>query len=117
MAVSARHTGTRGRFEHATSGSLSPDIVDKVKPAVISVRVKIVPPRQPAAIEQNGEDDETIPFAPGSPLDKFFQQFGRQFGDQDGQHGQNGQNGTPRNAIRPSPARARASSSRPTATR
>ena len=65
------------------------DIVAKVKPAVISVRVKIGAAAEPAAMQQNG-DDETNPFAPGSPLDKFFQKFGRQFGDQDGQNGQNG---------------------------
>ena len=61
------------------------DIVAKVKPAVISVRVKISAAAEPAVMQHNG-DDETIPFAPGSPLDKFFQQFG----DHDRQHGQNG---------------------------
>jgi serine protease Do len=46
------------------------DLVAKVKPAVISVRVKI---------EQttNGNDTmDTSPFPQGSPMQKFFQQFG-----------------------------------------
>jgi serine protease Do len=54
------------------------DIVAKVKPAVVSVRVKIAGSEGPALMSQN--DDQTIPFAPGSPLQKFFQQFGDQFG-------------------------------------
>ncbi len=47
------------------------DIVEKVKPAVISVRVKI---DRPAASNSNSEDD--LPFPPGSPFQKFFRQFG-----------------------------------------
>jgi len=47
------------------------DIVEKVKPAVISVRVKI---DQPAS--SNSDDDSGLPFPPGSPFEKFFRQFG-----------------------------------------
>src|SRR6202158_5794665 len=61
------------------------DIVTKVKPAVISVRVKMAASAEPASMQQNGDED-AIPSVPGSPLDKFFQQFGRQG---------RGQNGTP----------------------
>ncbi len=58
------------------------DLVAKVKPAVISVRVKIPASADPALAQQMGNDDEQqIPAQPGSPLDKFFQQFGQQFGD------------------------------------
>ncbi len=46
------------------------DIVEKVKPAVISVRVKIDQP-----VETNNTDDK-LPFPPGSPFEKFFRQFG-----------------------------------------
>jgi serine protease Do len=62
------------------------DLVDKVKPAVISVRVKIPASAEPALAQQMGGDDDQqqIPVQPGSPLDKFFQQFGDQFGDQSG---------------------------------
>ena len=45
------------------------DLVAKVKPAVISVRVKI----NEAA---TGTDEHAQPFQPSSPLEKFFRQFG-----------------------------------------
>src|SRR6202166_4648 len=46
------------------------DIVEKVKPAVISVRVKM---ERPTASNLN-EDD--LPFPPGSPFERFFKRFG-----------------------------------------
>jgi serine protease Do len=66
------------------------DLVTKVKPAVISVRVKIPASAEPAMMQDNedgnnGDDQQAIPAQPGSPFDKFFQQFG----DQLGQQGQN----------------------------
>jgi serine protease Do len=60
------------------------DLVSKVKPAVISVRVKLSASAQPASMREFGNDDghqQRIPAQPGSPLDKFFQQFGDQFGN------------------------------------
>ncbi len=45
------------------------DIVEKVKPAVISVRVKM---ERPAS---NLNDDD-LPFPPGSPFERFFKRFG-----------------------------------------
>jgi serine protease Do len=61
------------------------DIVAKVKPAVISVRVKISGSAEPALSQDNGDDeDQQIPVQPGAPLDRFFQQFGDQFGQQFG---------------------------------
>jgi serine protease Do len=66
------------------------DIVAKVKPAVISVRVKIPGSAEPAMMQENGQgngdDQQQIPMQPGSPLDKFFQQFGGQFGQQFGRN-------------------------------
>ena len=56
------------------------DLVAKVKPAVISVRVKIPASTEPALMQENGDDQQLIPAQPGSPLDKFFQRFGQQFG-------------------------------------
>ena len=47
------------------------DIVEKVKPAVISVRVKI---ERPAA--SHSDDEQQIPFPPGSPFERFFKRFG-----------------------------------------
>jgi serine protease Do len=48
------------------------DIVEKVKPAVISVRVKI---DRPADTGLNNDDND-LPFPPGSPFDRFFKRFG-----------------------------------------
>jgi serine protease Do len=47
------------------------DIVEKVKPAVISVRVKM---EQPGNASSN--NDEENPFPPGSPFERFFRRFG-----------------------------------------
>ena len=49
------------------------DLVAKVKPAVISVRVRFN-----VAAQQMGENenDETMPFRQGSPFERFFRQFG-----------------------------------------
>jgi len=57
------------------------DLIAKVKPAVISVRVKI---------DQNAQnssfDDNEGPARPSSPMERFFRQFGEQgFGGQFGQ--------------------------------
>jgi serine protease Do len=46
------------------------DIVEKVKPAVISVRVK---KERPAS---SGLSDDDLPFPPGSPFERFFKRFG-----------------------------------------
>jgi len=45
------------------------DIVEKVKPAVISVRVKMSAGEQPSVVED-------MPFPKGSPMDRFFKRFG-----------------------------------------
>ncbi|MGA8611770.1 MAG: Do family serine endopeptidase [Xanthobacteraceae bacterium] len=52
------------------------DLVAKVKPAVISVRVKINESAKLTSMTKGGDD--IVPFAPGSPMEKFFQQFGFQ---------------------------------------
>jgi serine protease Do len=57
------------------------DIVAKVKPAVISVRVKIDKPIGPAM----SEDD--APFPPGSPMERFFKRFGGPNGGGEGNGG------------------------------
>ena len=67
------------------------DLVTKVKPAVISVRVKDSRLRRAgddAGI--GGDDQEQVPAQPGSPLDKFFQQFGQQFGGHNGRNAARG---------------------------
>ena len=64
------------------------DVVEKVKPAVISVRVKV---ENKAQI--SGLDGESLP--PG--LERFFRQFGQPDGGQNGQRGPRGGGGGPRN--------------------
>jgi serine protease Do len=54
------------------------DIVAKVKPAVISVRVKIA--ASDTDLLQQNSDQGGNQFQPGSPMEKFFRQFGDQFG-------------------------------------
>jgi serine protease Do len=44
------------------------DIVEKVKPAVIGVRVKVA----------RGESSDESPFPPGSPMERFFKRFGQE---------------------------------------
>src|ERR1700730_759342 len=46
------------------------DIVEKVKPAVVSVRVKV-----DGGARTTGFEGE-LPFPKGSPMDRFFRQFG-----------------------------------------
>ncbi len=60
------------------------DLVAKVKPAVISVRVRVdqgAESDDPNASDQN--DQQNSPYMPGSPFEKFF----RRFGDENGQQG------------------------------
>ena len=62
----------------APSGPASfADLVDRVKGAVVSVRVKIV---QNASAD--GDDEHGMPqFGPGDPLERFFKQFGGRGGE------------------------------------
>jgi len=46
------------------------DIVERVKPAVVGIRVKV---RESVS---SGDSQQELPFPPGSPLDRFFRQFG-----------------------------------------
>src|SRR5437660_1342141 len=55
--------------EAAAQPSGFADLVAKVKPAVISVRVKLNE-------ASTASDQKALPFQPGSPLEKFFRQFG-----------------------------------------
>src|SRR5262252_2126553 len=49
------------------------DLVEKVKPAVISVRVRFDANAQRTGANQ---DDDMMPFRQGSPFERFFRQFG-----------------------------------------
>ena len=48
------------------------DIVERVKPSVISVKVNI---NEKVAKNDNGDNDDS-PFQPGSPMERFFRRFG-----------------------------------------
>lgn len=54
------------------------DLVEKVKPAVVAVKVNI----QTTADEGDGAMPSMPEFPKGSPMEKFFKQFGDQFGQQ-----------------------------------
>lgn len=63
------------------------DIVERVKPSVISVKVNI---NEKVAKDDSGNgNDEDSPFQPGSPMERFF----RRFGGPDGMPGGRGGNG------------------------
>jgi serine protease Do len=49
------------------------DIVERVKPSVISVKVNI---NEKLAKNDNGDNSEDSPFQPGSPMERFFRRFG-----------------------------------------
>jgi serine protease Do len=68
------------------------DIVEKVKPAVVSVRVKVDGGARMMGLEGD------MPFPKGSPMDRFFRQFGM---PDDGNPGNPGNQGSPggRNMI------------------
>src|SRR3954466_3862354 len=53
------------------------DIVEKVKPAVISVRVKM-------RTDAKASADDELPFPKGSPMEKFFKRFGMPEGGRGG---------------------------------
>jgi serine protease Do len=61
----------------ATAPAGFADLVTKVKPAVISVRVKIEESANTTGMGFS-EGSNVNPFPPGSPMQKFFQQFGFQ---------------------------------------
>ena len=69
--------------QHLARPSGFADIVEKVKPAVISVRVKM------RTDEQLSSDDES-PFPKGSPMEKFFKRFGMPEGGFGVPHGPRG---------------------------
>src|SRR3954463_12504336 len=50
------------------------DIVERVKPSVISVKVNIA--EKAASKDDGANKDEDSPFQPGSPMERFFRRFG-----------------------------------------
>src|SRR5215217_3160899 len=50
------------------------DIVERVKPSVISVKINIA--EKTAKGDDGANKDEDSPFQPGSPMERFFRRFG-----------------------------------------
>src|SRR5450432_3684122 len=50
------------------------DIVERVKPSVISVKVNIA--EKVASKDDGANKDDDSPFQPGSPMERFFRRFG-----------------------------------------
>jgi serine protease Do len=71
------------------------DIVAKVKPAVVAVHVKMDGGAEPAA--DQGDNEEPVPPAPGSPMEKYYHQFGQGQGQGQGD-GQDGR-ATPHRTV------------------
>ena len=63
------------------------DIVEKVKPSVMSVRVKVAE----SGAQMSSLSGEDNPFPPGSPFEFFFKKFGQQNGRGQGQNQDQGQ--------------------------
>src|ERR1700688_4645138 len=53
------------------------DIVERVKPSVISVKVNI---NEKVAKNDSTDNNDDSPFQPGSPMERFFRRFGGQDG-------------------------------------
>src|SRR5258708_23547224 len=70
-AWSGQAQATETTLQHSADFA---DLIAKVKPAVVSVRVKI-----DQGVQSSSSDDNASPPQPGSPAEKFFRQFG---GDQ-----------------------------------
>jgi serine protease Do len=84
-AYAAEHSAQSN--EHPAQSSEQPagfaDIVTKVKPAVISVRVKLDESEDSGF--NNSSNNSEMPFPPGSPMERFFRQFGFPNNGQQGQ--------------------------------
>ncbi|MBN8986773.1 MAG: Do family serine endopeptidase [Rhizobiales bacterium] len=52
------------------------DIVERVKPSVISVKVNIAEKLASKDRDDSANKDEDSPFPPGSPMERFFRRFG-----------------------------------------
>ena len=69
------------RVEPPAAAPSFADIIEKVSPAVVSVRVKTnIQPASDMQFNFNGQDLDQLP----PPLQKFFRDFGPRFGNPDG---------------------------------
>jgi serine protease Do len=91
--TTAAHAQVNKDMQNAQQPVGFADIVERVKPSVISVRVKITEKTPSGDGFENGES----PFPPGSPMERFFRRFGGPDGFPGGPGGRGGRGG--RNVV------------------
>jgi serine protease Do len=79
-AIAATSTAEVAQAPAASPVSFA-DVVDRVRGAVVSVKVKI------SEVADSGDETEMPHFAPGDPLERFFKRFGEQGGSPFEHHG------------------------------
>jgi serine protease Do len=62
------------------------DVVEKAKPAVFAVRVKVEDNAQSMVFGNGRNNENELPFPPGSPMERFFKRFGFGEGQPNGMH-------------------------------
>jgi serine protease Do len=72
--LNVRWLGTPAHAAEAAGPPGFVDVVQKVKPAVVSVRVKVKD--EDASVGSGGNDGGQLPFPKGSPFERFFRDFG-----------------------------------------
>ena len=71
LFISPAHAQVNNAVGNAAQPVGFADIVERVKPSVISVKVTM---KEKATDTSNSGDDEDSPNQPGSPMERFFQQ-------------------------------------------
>ncbi len=85
IAPNAAHAELRSMTQPVQGMPSFADVIERVKPAVVSVQVKV---QNVASRDDDNSQSLSRPsFAPGNPMERFFRQF------RDGQPGQPGQRG------------------------
>jgi serine protease Do len=74
MFTTAAHAQVNNEVRKVAQPVGFADIVERVKPSVISVKVNIN--EKVASKDDSANKDEDSPFQPGSPMERFFRRFG-----------------------------------------
>src|SRR3954449_1633845 len=85
MFSSAAHSQVNNEVRKVERPVGFADIVERVKPSVISVKVNIN-----EKVSKDDTDDDASPFPPGSPMERFFRRFGGPEGTPPGMRGGRG---------------------------
>lgn len=76
LFVAPAHAQVDKQARQAPAPAGFADVVEHVKPAVISVRVTIGGDDNDRNARNSNNDDDASPFTPGSPMERFFRRFG-----------------------------------------